>query len=120
MATSSGSGGRGVAGLAAQAAQCGLDVATLKHRCAPAHWPAFPMLALMPNHDGTPFFEVSSSEYSGDNGSRWHVSDGEESEEEDGRELRRARQALDTADLGMVSDAAAALTALDALAFVDA
>eukprot|EP00873_Tetraselmis_striata_P007045 jgi/Tetstr1/427309/TSEL_017478.t1 len=31
------------------------------------------------------------------------------------QELRRARQALDTADLGMVSDAAAALTALDAL-----
>eukprot|EP00873_Tetraselmis_striata_P025233 jgi/Tetstr1/445497/TSEL_033273.t1 len=30
-------------------------------------------------------------------------------------ELRRARQALDTADLGMVSDAAAALPALDAL-----
>eukprot|EP00873_Tetraselmis_striata_P001367 jgi/Tetstr1/421631/TSEL_012572.t1 len=31
------------------------------------------------------------------------------------QELRRARQALDTADLGMVSDAAAALPALDAL-----
>eukprot|EP00873_Tetraselmis_striata_P044161 jgi/Tetstr1/464425/TSEL_009217.t1 len=31
------------------------------------------------------------------------------------QELRRARQALDTADLGMVSDAAAALLALDAL-----
>eukprot|EP00873_Tetraselmis_striata_P013904 jgi/Tetstr1/434168/TSEL_002492.t1 len=33
----------------------------------------------------------------------------------DVQELRRARQALDTADLGMVSDAAAALPALDAL-----
>eukprot|EP00873_Tetraselmis_striata_P039734 jgi/Tetstr1/459998/TSEL_005322.t1 len=33
----------------------------------------------------------------------------------DPAELRRARQALDTADLGMVSDAAAALPALDAL-----
>eukprot|EP00873_Tetraselmis_striata_P021594 jgi/Tetstr1/441858/TSEL_030069.t1 len=31
------------------------------------------------------------------------------------QELRRARQAMDTADLGMVSDAAAALPALDAL-----